>query len=783
MNSLLDSGLLLKQIQLKELSEIIADLNANFTAIQNLPGFRGAKGAAGDSIKGDTGERGNIWCFASATRFISAYTAISSAIQVTTTFLTACINDNETLLYSTLQVDNLVDGDVVVLPTGIVAQLQTDLIIDSILQPPTFIDTGISFAGSTGVTEDRVIELIRNMTEAEQADDTAIFKQYNALAKNYSDSSPGLNISINTDSIVDIDSSLSGAAPTISNYKFYCVKETAATQATQACLLVGNAADYHNLIQNTQNTVGLTNDYAPGVNDWSALTVLQNSYNNGMLIGYGKTDVDNTLTMRDFARIYKTKTALRITSSYSPNPYTSGDYTELLMSNRDMSINASNSISLNSIGDGIFLNGSIYSKHINSLTTRLYLGGSDTEMTSIDGINIRLTGRSNYNFVSTDAVGNIVKKYSYTNELIDVPTAIPSSKAVRDAIAALSFTTSTAGTEMNERLEALESADTTTYFSKQAAIENANLNSLVLHGVYIVTKTSAGNLSNSPYTLSDGQSLILSTVVNNKSTVNDRKQLYQTAVRYANEVQFAYRAAIYNGSAWVFTPWIINVDTNRTITVTGGLVGGGNLTSNIQIQHALSALGASTMPIAANEVYSSISVDVYGHIVGYTLKDLNAQYLRKDQNLADGTAATIRSNISVYSKAETYAKTETYNKTELYNRSEIDAKLVIPDTGYLTVSTVYNITSSNIKARRKGNVVTVFGSFNHNGTDGYPTAIILFVLPANIPYSPISIYASGSGINLDKPGLMIWQPANSSNVYCKSSMEAGTYHFNYSYII
>ena len=73
MNNLADSGLNLRNIEIRNLAQIVSDVNYNFTQMLQLSGFRGLVGESGQSIIGDKGERGNVWIFANSIDFINNY--------------------------------------------------------------------------------------------------------------------------------------------------------------------------------------------------------------------------------------------------------------------------------------------------------------------------------------------------------------------------------------------------------------------------------------------------------------------------------------------------------------------------------------------------------------------------------------------------------------------------------------------------------------------------------------------------------------------------------------
>ncbi len=301
MNNLVDSGLNLKTIEVRNLHQIVSDLNYNFTQMLHLPGFKGQTGATGASTTGAVGQRGNMWIFADSTRFISAYTTITSAGQVTLAFLNSQVTSNLATLLTTLQITSLVHNDVIVLPSRDVIQFNSTT--------NAFVDTGIRFADGLSLTEAQVITIVNNILNGLTNND--VYTTYKGVVKNYADNGAGLNTEQNYNSILDIPVSGAGSGVISTEFLFTSLKEAVINNANQNMLITGSPKKYHDLAQATMTNK--TVDYMAGVDDFGALAVMQNSYKNGILLGHR-----NASDFSTWGRIFRTENKLRFLSDYHP---------------------------------------------------------------------------------------------------------------------------------------------------------------------------------------------------------------------------------------------------------------------------------------------------------------------------------------------------------------------------------------------------------------------------------------------------------------------------------
>lgn len=301
MNNLVDSGLNLRTIEVRNLHQIVSDLNYNFTQMLHLPGFKGQTGATGASTTGATGQRGNMWIFADSTRFISQYTTITNAGQVTLSFINSQVTTNLATLLTVLQVPNLIHNDIIVLPSRDVIQFNS--------ATNTFIDTGIRFADGLSLTEAQVIAIVNNILNGLTNND--VYTTYKGVVKNYADNGAGMNVEENYNSILDIPVAGAGSGVISTEFLFTSLKEAVINDNHQNMLITGSPNKYHELAQNTMTNK--TVDYMAGVDDFGALAVMQNSYSNGILLGHR-----NAADFSTWGRIYRTEQKLRFLSDYHP---------------------------------------------------------------------------------------------------------------------------------------------------------------------------------------------------------------------------------------------------------------------------------------------------------------------------------------------------------------------------------------------------------------------------------------------------------------------------------
>lgn len=301
MNNLADSGLNLRTIEVRQLSQIVTDLNYNFKQMLHLSGFKGQKGEEGDSIIGAAGQRGNMWIFADPSRFITLYSSVTTSGQVSLPFINGQLTSDLTTLLLALQVTELVQNDIIVLPSRDVIQFS------SITNQ--FIDTGIRFADGLSLTEAEVINIVNNILGG--LDNNDVFTTYKGVVKNYADNGAGLNVEENFNSILDLAVTGAGEGVISDVFQFTSLKEAVIDNSMQNMLLTGSPVKYHEIAQETISNK--TVDFMAGIDDFGALAVMQNSYKNGILVG----SVDDP-DFSTWGRIFRTEDKFRFLSDYHP---------------------------------------------------------------------------------------------------------------------------------------------------------------------------------------------------------------------------------------------------------------------------------------------------------------------------------------------------------------------------------------------------------------------------------------------------------------------------------
>lgn len=460
MKNLKELGLALKTIQPDDYGRLIEDINYNFLQILTMSGFKGAKG---ESIKGDDGIgiRGTRWIFSTVSDFEKEF-GVKNENDINIIVINKWFVDYNERFVNCLTIpdDNeLVYGDTLVIPSGQVLQLNKTDIGDR------FEDTGITFAQVSQLTVEEVTNIVKQLI-GDQSSNYGL-KYYKALAKNSHDGSPKLNSSITQDSTIDIDVVGGGVGVEIPNYVFLAPNDVKVGGEMGVMLLTGSANLYHNLIQATQKT--LNNDYTCGVNDWGALAVMQNSYENGIILGH-----KNSQTFKSFSRIYKSTDALVLTSSYSPN---TKEYSYIsLKDNRleffsDMIKPYTKELNLIDVEK-------INAKMIQHYGDTLELGGEngDTTVTTKKGLVIKYA--KNVYLLGTDTNGKLTK-------IIDVTTKVDNNSNDKELPTAKTVNTirndiNTSISKHDTRITKLENQDTSHMYKRVKFINKNN----VVNGEY-----------------------------------------------------------------------------------------------------------------------------------------------------------------------------------------------------------------------------------------------------------------------------------------------------------
>lgn len=607
MENLKTAGLILRTLKPVEYAKLIEDLQYNFTQILNAPGFRGRPGA---SVQGETGigTRGTKWVFVELNRFSASY-GTTSAEQISLSFINQIFVDDSTKFFESLYIPNdtsLIIGDILVLPSGqLIELIQTVVNSSPVIK---FVDTSITFAQVTQLTESRVVEIFNNLYVDSGAQEL-IFRQYNALAKNVSDAQPALNQSMNQNSAIDIGVSESGPGYLMNNWKFISPTEQSIDTLTKMCLIAGSAKRYHELVQNTQQIH--TNNYLPGVDDFGALVMLQNSYKNGLLFGNSESE-----TIRQFGRLYRSESATVLTSSYSP---LASEYSEMQLSDTSAlirSLNATLNVTSLDVLASVYTSPHYsYSGNVSKIGNK---ANASVEIYGPNGVSLQYV--KNANFLSTDANGKIVSTYSIihsltgtlsTNQIISAPELLSRFTGISSTL-----------TSHDSRITALEGGDNSKFFQKLSnPTGTVNFNSLTSHGNLYVSKSQAiSNFIADVFTAPED--LHVNTFV---STGTGSEIRLMQEVTFSGSTILAnfmkgvkyFRVGSKSGNGqWTFSNWSKTLTSNDTVKPGQGLVGSGSFTSNdITISHALKSQSAQSSNNTGNTVLQNVVIDEFGHIV------------------------------------------------------------------------------------------------------------------------------------------------------------------------
>lgn len=607
MNEILStSNFNLRTLEVRDLHQLIADLNFNFRQILQLPGFKGLAGEDGDSIAGPPGSRGSVWIFAHARNFINTYSSVLSPNQVNLSFINAQLTADLATLLATLQVVNLIQNDVVVLPSRDVIQYDSTT--------NQFFDTGIRFADGLSLTEAEVTVIVNNLLG--NLTDADVFTSFTAVAKNYADNSTGLNNELNQNSVLDIGVSGSGSGVVSANHLFIAMKEAMSNNTSQYMMLTGSAKRYNELVQATQ--MQLTNDYMPGIDDFAGLGVMQNSYNNGIFMGH--KDAANFST---WARMFKTENALRFLSDYHP---TLEEVARLDLGKAGSTMYSPTNMTL-AIRNGTFA--------INN-----YSSGVNWFQASGNDITIGNRFLQNFELRTSDyirvrsSIGNDTAVLSLQAGLLKASLYQPKSDVVvnnafmlvtHNLFYAYQVANASALNFINIRLAALEAQRV---YKQQLVFTSASMNTLTQFGFYKLTYTGTSSVfTNTPDNrLSTGivteatmevHRFVEANVVVANSKVNI-KQIFTQQGPFGYPEQYVRTAtSINNGATFVFGNWTGIVDANNYRIVAGPMMASTETfgaSRTILISHAdnaVTSVGDTT--VGSLVAVKSIQLDAYGH--------------------------------------------------------------------------------------------------------------------------------------------------------------------------
>lgn len=650
MDNLNNSNLILRTLSPKEYTQLIDDLNYNFTKILNLPGFKGIRGKSIQGIQG-VGVRGSKWIFVQL-QDVSIEYGLTDYTQISREWVNGVFKDDPERFFNSLYIPNdinLLLGDVLVLPDGdIITLSETTKPNDEVVIE--FVDTGITFNDVTSVSESRVVEIFQDLYSQANTGLGAT-RHYNAVAKNATDASPQLNTQTNSDSAVDIVTTGAGVGAPLSDYTFVGTSETAVSPTVQMCLLVGSANRYHKLVQATQGN--WSNDYVAGVDDFASLIVLQNNNKNGILFG-NKNNTD----LRKFGRLYNDGGATVLTSSYSP---TQSEFSDIVISDTSATIRAIRA-TINAKTTDI-LSEKFNSNYLSWDEAQAFFGdGMDKKLWIGFNKGVYLKNTRKAEILSTDDEGKIIKKYSVSSNFdnrsnIDMVT----SQAIWEYLEQFSQDLDGVGT-IND---ALDKRIFMTRFEAPIRSGSITISDLVEHGTYSLPKDKKiidriGNRQNATLA-NDG---LLTVHRWSDSNTNYEYIIQKLVVRspmfvpsggvyqqFVNSSQFTgelakdidnvvyrrgHRSLLSNLNApFTFNTWSWEFndhtmfDTDEVLQITGDLKN-----NNLEIKHRKVQAGTSSGLNQAdrfdNKVVSDIEVDEWGHVTRKKKIDLSSTYVSRN---------------------------------------------------------------------------------------------------------------------------------------------------------
>lgn len=630
MNNLKNLGINLRTLTPTDYGQFIEDLNYNFLQILNVSGFKGAKG---DSIKGDDGIgiRGSKWIFINYNDFSDV---LESVNDLTLEYINEYFrNDADGFQERLLIADgsDLVYGDTLVLPSGEVTQLISSD------EGDVFIDTGISFEQFSSLTTQEVIRLIQEQMGS--LGNNQGFRYYNAVAKNVSDASPSQNQNITQDSIIDIVVTDSGSGAIVDKHLFYAPQETQITKDFAIMQIVGSAKRYHELIQGTQ--IDFNNDYGSGVDDFGSLTLLQNSYKNGLIFGH-----KNNNNFRGFARLYKSETTTILTSSYSP---LKREYSELNLTDNDIVLRTQRLIDLQSnelkfVGD--YLNTKTLEQTL--VNNKIHLNIGLKNVVNFKTTLIYFDNFKSSDFLTTDSSGKLIKRYKNATELSGIETDIINAKVLK---------TYTDNNDEKVRVlrvdvDKLLNEDREQYFKQNNGVvtdssaENLrDLNNYRTLGITTFKITNENTISNKPWYFNDNLQRVIKFNLNvytdkNKTNINDNfyvqeLDLYVTQGTQTIERSYKRFGTLVNGVVSWFT-W------KETVVGHGALSGDEIITRNENtLNHKKFEKNREVVDAFPNEnvyVYK-VERDEHGHII----KEYYKSFDTTANNVPSGTVLFIAS--------------------------------------------------------------------------------------------------------------------------------------------
>lgn len=327
----------LQKVQYSSLQQFLEDINRNFAIIENSPFYKGLPGNPGDGgDPGGQGIRGSITMFVRLSNFNKYFqNTIISASNINLDWLNLKLknSDEKIKLLQCFDVNTFVHGDIIVLTNTLM------LSYNSLTEQ--LVDTGIAFNEQSQIINnlDKKIEeyvkfYVDNNISIKNL--KTIFAGYDTYAKNFGENnSVFITTSLTNSSIYApfIEGVTSTQGTKVDKHRYWGLIDDEFTKDETGTIVFGSMKKYCELLMKTTLTDGnetLTSDYAPGVNNIPAAIFLQDTPNNGIMIGW-KDNVGKNL--RRFGIIFKNEAnELVIQSDAGNDKNTNGaDYSSLYL--------------------------------------------------------------------------------------------------------------------------------------------------------------------------------------------------------------------------------------------------------------------------------------------------------------------------------------------------------------------------------------------------------------------------------------------------------------------
>ncbi len=306
----------LKKLMYDNIYQFVEDINANFAIIQNSPLYKGIPGDEGDPGKtGLTGERGSHFYFVKLDNFLKQYPkeiVNGSSINLAwiNTQLQSLVTTKQLLTALNVYDGKFVHNDVIVLTDS--KMIEYDLVTN------LFIDTGIAFyqQGSLVTSiEQRIEEYVKKYVDNNPIINSLrnIFIDYATYAQVTAQTSNTYITNKEANSSIYVPSLGAGTVTgsPVNTHKYFGYNSNQLESGKAATTVFGSIVDYVSILDNTISVIRDTPrnaTVAPNKNNIPTIVLLQDTPNNGLMIGYKGTQLVNgnwTGNVANFASIFK----------------------------------------------------------------------------------------------------------------------------------------------------------------------------------------------------------------------------------------------------------------------------------------------------------------------------------------------------------------------------------------------------------------------------------------------------------------------------------------------